>query len=137
MSISVTIASADMLAEGLAEHAKRPRRGDDDEVGDLLRLHRLVEAGGERLQELLLVAIVPVGLLDPAPRRADALMHPAGTVGAERAGRGVLGLERAPGAQVRIFLVADVLEDDRLPSVADHDPRALPELQFHRLYPSC
>ena len=95
---------------------------------DLLCQHRLVETGGERLQELLLVAVVPVGLLDPAPRRADALVDPAGAVGPSAlvgASSTSIALLRA---KVRILLVADILEDDRLPSVADHDPGALPEL---------
>ena len=88
-------------------------------------------------QESLLSLSVPVGLLSGAEHLAVGGKEPTRPIGALLAGTRVALLTDFFDAQVRIDFVADVVEDDRLLVIANHDPFAGLDLKLgHRKFSS-
>src|SRR5580765_3713676 len=78
--------------------------------------------------------VVPVGLLDRTSRTADGTSGASRRVGAERV-RGQISLfQHFDGLQIGKLSVAGIFQDQRLGTVADHNPLAMTYQQFsHRL----
>src|SRR5262245_24848904 len=85
---------------------------------------------GELLQEPLLLLLVPIGLLHRAASRSDRAEGAAGSIGAELVGLRIGMLEHVPGLEIEEFLVAGILQHQRLLAVADDDPIALVDFQL-------
>src|SRR5713226_2417571 len=89
----------------------------------------------EPLQEPVLFLRVPIGLLHRAASRSDRAEGAARRVGAELVGLRVGMLEDFPGLEVEKFLVADVLQHQRLFPIANDDPITLANLQLGHAAP--
>ena len=88
----------------------------------------------ELLQEAFFFLRVPVGLLHRAAPVADRAEGAARRVGAQLVGLRVGMLEDFPGLEIEEFLVADILQHQRLLAVADDDPIALADFQLGHAY---
>src|SRR6185436_9573500 len=95
----------------------------------------MVELADQLLQKSVLLLPVPIGLLHRAASASDRAEGPAGLIGAE-IGRLRIGvLLDLPGLEVGEFFVPRILQDQRLFSVADDHPIALPDFQLLHAVP--
>src|SRR5262249_3488208 len=106
------------------------RRRDYDQRLGLAGIDLRIEMTQQLVEEFLLLLLVKIGLLHstaPVSDRAEAAPRRAGP---ELARLRIGMLEDLARLQVQEFLVAGVLQHQRLLAVAHHDPVTVPDLQL-------